>query len=252
MIYVALLQKIKGQESLGCEYPQTDPGLIIREWPGEVDIGGCSYKGFQHNSHENQLKQEDPNTYFQESTGKSEIAKAYTPTRSTMDVNWMEGDEALHAAVSKGHLEMVRILLERGANVNKLDARGWTPKTLAEKHGDKSIYDLLLSYENRNLDEHRIELIGPEAGESTGSCKRKEKREEGSHIFQSHSNKLPINSYSIASSPPSDREGMKPNRKRVTIHMQFQDRSEPYRQLRKLIILPDSMEELFKIAGKLS
>ncbi|KAF3451119.1 hypothetical protein FNV43_RR07208 [Rhamnella rubrinervis] len=155
--------------------PTKDPGLILREWPGEVDIeGGCSYKGFQHNSHENQLKQEDPDTnYFRKSTGQSEIGKVYTPTRSTMDINWMEGDDALHAAVSKGHLEMVRILLERGANINKLDARGWTPKALAEKHGDKSIYDLLLSYENRNLDEHRIEFIGPEAGKALGAVKEK-------------------------------------------------------------------------------
>ncbi|KAF3451120.1 hypothetical protein FNV43_RR07209 [Rhamnella rubrinervis] len=54
----------------------------------------------------------------------------------------------------------------------------------------------------------------------------------------------------MASSPPSRRKGLKPNRKRVTIHMQFQDRSESHRQLIKLIILPDSMEELFKIAGE--
>lgn len=245
------LQKIKGQESLDSEYPQTDLGLILRERPTGGDIEGCcSFKGVHDNSHENQSKQKDSNAYFQNFTEKNEIRKAHTPTRSTIDVNWMEGDDqmALHAAVSKGHLEMVKMLLERGASVNKPDARGRTPKALAERHEDKSIYDLLLSYENRNLDEHRIEFIGPEAGEGPGSYKRKKK----SQIFHSHLNKLPTNSNSKDSSPLSDNKGIKPNRLRVTIHMQFQDTSESHRQLGKLIILPDSIEELLEIAGKLS
>ncbi|XP_048331466.2 potassium channel KAT1 isoform X1 [Ziziphus jujuba] len=238
-------QKIKGQESLGCEYSEKDPGLILPDCHGEGDIEGCcSYKGCQDNSHDNQLKKEDLKVYSPKSIGKNETGKARTPTRSTLDVNWIKGDgqTALHAAVSKGHLEMVKILLERGANVNKPDARGWTPKTLAEKHGNKSIYDLLLSYEDRRKpDEHRIEFLAPEVGESTGNCQRQCEREESSQISHSHLNKVPKNSYSSA---------LKPDRKRVTIHMQFQDRSESYRQFGKLIILPDSMEELFKIASE--
>lgn len=222
--------------------------MIIREWHGEGEIEGigcCSYKRCQDNSHDNQLKKEDLNIHSQKSTENNEISKAHSPTRSPLDVNRIEGDgqTALHAAVSKGHLDMVKILLDRGANINKPDARGWTPKTLAEKDGNKSIYDLLLSYENRSKpDEHRIEFIGQEVGGSTGNCQRNYKREEGSQISHSHLNKAPTNSYSSA---------LKPVRKRVTIYMQFQDRSESYRQLGKLIILPDSMEELFKIASKL-
>lgn len=42
-----------------------------------------------------------------------------------------EGQTTLHVAVKKGHLEMVSLLLEGGANVNKSDLRGCTPKTLA-------------------------------------------------------------------------------------------------------------------------
>nr|GFB67884.1 potassium channel KAT3-like [Tanacetum cinerariifolium] len=44
-----------------------------------------------------------------------------------------EGQTALHVAVQKGHLEMVRLLLEGGANVNKADVRGCTPKSLAKQ-----------------------------------------------------------------------------------------------------------------------
>ena len=48
-----------------------------------------------------------------------------------------EGQTALHVAVKKGHLEMVRLLLEGGANVNKADFRGCTPKSLAKQQENK-------------------------------------------------------------------------------------------------------------------
>ncbi|KAJ9565810.1 hypothetical protein OSB04_001776 [Centaurea solstitialis] len=77
-----------------------------------------------------------------------------------------DGQTALHVAVKKGHLEMARLLLEGGANINKADVRGCTPKSLAQQQGNKSIYDLLLSHENRR-NEHKIEFIQPETTNST-------------------------------------------------------------------------------------
>lgn len=229
---------MKGQESLEYEHPQADPGLIINEWPdGGQTEGCCSYTGCRGNSCENTLMQER-NMDFQgpKAMEKGDTGNSQAPTRPTLHVNSMtrDGKTALNAAVSKGHLEVVKNLLGGGPNGNKPDTRGWTLRGVAEQQGNKSICDLLLSCENRRKpDEHTIEFIGPEAGESSG-------------FFHSHQKKAPNNSYTSTSSSSG---GMDPTRKRVTIHMQFQNISTQ-RPHGKLIILPDSIDELLKIAGK--
>ncbi len=42
------------------------------------------------------------------------------------------GDAALHGAVMRGSPELVRYLLDRGAALNPVNARGWTPLTIAQ------------------------------------------------------------------------------------------------------------------------
>ncbi|KAL0711603.1 hypothetical protein Bca4012_018581 [Brassica carinata] len=46
---------------------------------------------------------------------------------------------ALHAAVCEGNIEMVKYLLEQGADVNKHDMHGWTARDLAEQQGHDDI-----------------------------------------------------------------------------------------------------------------
>ncbi|KAF8102815.1 hypothetical protein N665_0194s0028 [Sinapis alba] len=46
---------------------------------------------------------------------------------------------ALHAAVCEGNIEMVKYLLEQGADVNKHDMHGWTAGDLAEQQGHEDI-----------------------------------------------------------------------------------------------------------------
>jgi ankyrin repeat protein len=50
---------------------------------------------------------------------------------------------AVHAAVSKGHQEMISWLLERGADPNVPDFQGRTPLAVAEKQGNEAIAVLL-------------------------------------------------------------------------------------------------------------
>ncbi|KAL0398339.1 UNVERIFIED_CONTAM: Potassium channel KAT2 [Sesamum radiatum] len=136
-----------------------------------------------------------------------------------------DGQTALHVAVQQGHLEMVRLLLERGANVNKPDKRGWTPKALAEKHPNKGIYDLILNYDNEK------KLDGP--------------TNYATNHYREH------NYVSACSSAyPTGVEHIKSAKKRVTIHMKSHQNKHSGKQLAKLIILPDSLEELLKIAGQ--
>ncbi|KAM1762133.1 hypothetical protein ACFX12_004818 [Malus domestica] len=230
--------KLKEQEGLGCEYPHTE--------------GCCSCAGCKDNSPQETSMEEARNDLFtgSEATKKSEIGRSDISTRCAMDVSMMaeDGQTALHTAVRQGHMEMVKILVEGGANVNKPDARGWTLKDLAQQQGNKSITDLLRIYENRRTDEHRIEFIEPETSEITRNCKGNSKRQEGAQFSHSHQRKVPIKSYPSNSIP--DGERMRSINRRVTIHMHFQNGSALERQLAKLIILPDSMEELLRVAGE--
>ncbi|XP_028108028.1 potassium channel KAT1-like isoform X2 [Camellia sinensis] len=177
-----------------------------------------------------------------------------------------DGKTALHHAVCKGHIEMVRILLEGGANVNKPDARGWTPKALALQQENKTIYDLILSYENtrkRTLDDHKIQLFSPETVhhytgnghfKPTATTTSTTRNKGGSNCSNSSQSQLRdvLTTFSTGhSSGPTDREVANKLTKRVTIHMKFlHEKNKSQKQLAKLIILPDSLEELLRIAGE--
>lgn len=166
-----------------------------------------------------------------------------------MEVKSTAEDEqtALHVAVSTGHPETVRILLEGGANVNKPDAKGRTAITLAEHQGNKCIYDLLLSYQNtRSTNEQKIEFL-----------------EDSS--YDTRNNQFKQTHNGVTTCPPSylkdsicsssktwnhsvEAQVRKMNTSRVTIHV----KNASQKQLGKLINLPGSMDELFRIAGKVT
>ncbi|KAM6552127.1 hypothetical protein CsatB_001935 [Cannabis sativa] len=224
--------KMKGQENLGYENPHLDPELIINEWSEGVGQAEecCSYMGCSDTIQEDVVIQEEMNGHF-----KGPKKKEKSVTGSSLCVNSMtdNGRTAHQAAVSKEHLEVVKNLLGGGSSTSISDSRGWTPKALAEQQGNKSICELLLSYENRKSNEHRIQFLVPEAGESTSQLK---KAETDSHIRTSSSS--------------GNQKGKETMRKRVTIHMQFQNSITHHRQHGKLIILPDSIDELFKVAGE--
>ncbi|KAF5475148.1 hypothetical protein F2P56_006987 [Juglans regia] len=247
-----LFQKLKGQESLGFEYAHQDPGLFLREWFNEESL---SPSGCQDNSCEDLPMKEARDVSFSglETAEQSETGKCPMFARYATDVNLIAEDDqtALHAAVRRGHLEMVKILLEGGANVNKQDARGWTPKALAEQQENKSIYELLLSYEHRRKpDEHRIDLIGLESADNGLYSQNRHRRQRGP---QSVNNNLKIDSASSCPSRfscPTNTQMIKWMKKRVTIHMKLQPNGTSQRQPGKLIILPDSIEKLLKIAGE--
>ncbi|KAL7591689.1 potassium channel KAT3 [Lactuca sativa] len=150
-----------------------------------------------------------------------------------------EGQTALHVAVKKGHLEMVRLLLEGGANVNKPDLRGCTPKTLAQQQGNKSIYNLLISHENKRS-EHKIEFVEPETINTTTYL----------HTINRDPSCSTSSSEPTASSSTSTSQKIKKSMRRVTIHAKFKMKKTSGNQLPKLIILPDSLEELLIFAGQ--
>ncbi|XVF87176.1 hypothetical protein PTKIN_Ptkin18bG0098000 [Pterospermum kingtungense] len=213
-----LYMKLNRLESSSFDQSSVDPSLICYKRLGEGAMGGsCLDAGLEEQIYTSTKKAIDTDFLGSEAIEKRNTGKVPMKGNSTAE----DGQAALHDAVRKGHIEMVKILLEGGASVNKPDARGRTPKALAEQHGNKSIPELLLSYENkRKLDEHRIDIIGPETADDPKNSQIKH------------------------------RSGAEPNKKRVTIHMRFQSCSTSSRQRGKLILLPDSIQELLRMAGE--
>ncbi|XP_052179518.1 potassium channel KAT1-like [Diospyros lotus] len=249
-----LFKKLKGNQGFGFVNQHTTPDLNQGQW---LD------RGAERESYPHTVGQQPPNgdPLIQDmkamgfltsgDTRKNETGEMHNFTGQDVKNSSVDGGQtALHVAVRKGHLDMVRMLLEGGANVNKPDSRGWTPKALAEQQGNKNIYDPLRSYENRwTLDEHKIELFRPETGCYTRNGQFKPTRICSPSCSNSQSGKEPTTFNSGYSCRPTTRDVDKLT-KRVTIHMKFHKKNKSQKQLVKLIILPDSLEELFKIAGE--
>ncbi|XP_058780988.1 potassium channel AKT1-like [Vicia villosa] len=66
------------------------------------------------------------------------------------------GSTALHAAVSEGNTEMVRLLLDQGADVDKKDGAGWTPRGLAEHQGHEEIKLIFQNIKEKIKEVHDI------------------------------------------------------------------------------------------------
>ncbi len=60
-----------------------------------------------------------------------------------------DGWTPLHVACEKGHASVVRLLLERGADVNARDGKGRTALVLAGQQGHKDVVRLLVEAARR-------------------------------------------------------------------------------------------------------
>ncbi|KAI4298264.1 hypothetical protein L6164_031842 [Bauhinia variegata] len=111
--------------------------------------------------------------------------------------------------------EMVQVLLERDANAKNPNNIGWKPKL----QGNESIPDLFMS------EKRQPKILNDARNDPTIY-----RRQDGcpSSTLNCQSGRI---------------------KKRVTIHLPCECRSTSERQHGKLIILPDSLEELLKIAG---
>ncbi|MBA0691272.1 hypothetical protein Goari_008907 [Gossypium aridum] len=224
-----LYMKINGLHSSSFDQSNIDPGLIQNSRLGQGAVGGsCLSAGY-----EEQSQREAIGINFSGSEAIETIQRGRFPMKGISTAE--DGQTALHDAVPKGHIEMVKILVEGGAGVNKPDARARKPKASAEQQGSKSIYELLQTYEkNKNLDDvHRIDIIGPETTEDPKNSPNRN-RNWAQNFFNS----------------PIYREVIIPTKKRVTIHMHLQSSCTSSRQLGKLILLPDSIQELLRVAGE--
>ncbi|KAF8393267.1 hypothetical protein HHK36_021508 [Tetracentron sinense] len=61
------------------------------------------------------------------------------------------GNTALHVAVCEGNTEIVKFLLDQGAEVDKEDINGWTPRDLADQQGHEEIKALFQSKQETKI-----------------------------------------------------------------------------------------------------
>ncbi|CAK9177535.1 unnamed protein product, partial [Ilex paraguariensis] len=242
-----LFRKLKDLECFGSEQ-HIDLSLILSQWLDEGPKGeSCSHAG-------DPLLQEVRaiDLLDSEARHKTERGKACNSNRCSKDVNSTteDGQTTLNLAVLKGQIEKATNLLEEGANANKPDAKGWTPNILKEQTGNKSINDLILNYENRGiLSEHRIEITETETAENNRHEQFKPTKNGATNCSDSYLRRRTFFSPNNSSYPADTRVGRFLKR-RVTIHMKFQKKSSSQKQLGKLIILHDSLEVLFSVAGQ--
>ncbi|XP_022879617.1 potassium channel KAT3-like isoform X2 [Olea europaea var. sylvestris] len=245
-----LFKKLKTCRSFDVE-GQQDPRFFQSNLLNGAEGDCYVHAGYQDNPYsdrqEQGLRVEISNSDF---VGRKQPRNAYDANRAQIGINSSaeDGETAPHVAVRQGHFEMVRILLEKGANVNKPDLRGWTPKALAEQRDYKGIHDLILRYEKKKkVDDHKVKFLGPEVAEKASSSHIEQTKNGAANYFNG-SNRKPMY---VSSSNCFHHSSLEVTaRKRVTIHMKFPKKDISQKQHRKLIMLPESLDELFKIAGQ--
>ena len=65
---------------------------------------------------------------------------------NVVDVNWynVDGQTALHQGCRDGNLELVKLLVQFGANVRLTNRDGWSPLHLATYHGHRDVVMYLI------------------------------------------------------------------------------------------------------------
>ncbi|CAN0921654.1 Potassium channel KAT1 [Linum grandiflorum] len=238
-----LFTKLRGPERNTSEFENNVGGMTPAKW----NDGGPKEGSYAMYGEKSVRETRGADSQSTECILESKVG-GHKFTRHNEDV--LNGQTALHAAVSNGHTEMVKMLLEDGANANKPDDRGWTPKELAAHRGHKSIYDLVISYENkRSLNALKTDSIQQETAVGTQGVQRKNVENSGADSCCPKSAKKTTNATSSISSYLYEVDEKIFTKKRVTIHMKHRDETTS-RRWGKLIVLPDSLEELLNIAGK--
>lgn len=252
MLLCPILQKLKLQRSSSTGAQHKVLGPILNEWYAGCEIIGnqlFSTQGEDNYQETPVLEAMEKGTLLCTAAEKSDLNRVKELLRCGADANIIDayGQTALHMAVQRDHFDLIKILLERGANMHKPDARGWTPKEIAQEHGNNDVSELLSGYENRTkllgddqtqtADRHRNSLI-------QSNCKF-----SSPFRYRKHAEMMPVTCFE-GENHSVDSNHTKLESKRITVHMHPQISERSPEQFGKLINLPDSLQELFRIGGK--
>ena len=73
-----------------------------------------------------------------------EIVKLLIENGADINKSNNDGWTSLYLAVNKRHLEVIKLLIENGADINKSNNNGWTPLNIAANNGHLEIVKLLI------------------------------------------------------------------------------------------------------------
>ncbi|WVZ62074.1 hypothetical protein U9M48_011861 [Paspalum notatum var. saurae] len=77
---------------------------------------------------------------------------------------WDDGVTALHRAVLQGNAGMVRVLLEHGADADREDAGGRTPRAVADQLGHRDVQQLFGSHHEAESPTRQVSTAAPDHG----------------------------------------------------------------------------------------
>ncbi|XP_057853191.2 potassium channel AKT1 isoform X2 [Cryptomeria japonica] len=216
--------------------------------------------------------------------GDLEMLKDLQRYGADLDATNEEGSTALHFATSEGSTEAVKYLIEQGADTNKVNRNGLTPMAIAEKLGQEDLV-ALFQEKSQTTDSHLCipikysvvsscpdernhrEITNPldlpdeisfhhfENQISTRSSvtqRRKRVNNFQNSLFgivtmRSHSN-LSLGGKSFDATKCLQTNSSHPTR--ITIHRDQPICWKTSHQSGKLILLPDSIQELLRIGGQ--
>ncbi|XP_057738008.1 potassium channel KAT3 [Arachis stenosperma] len=160
----------------------------------------------------------DPRLFLQKLLHGGNKRGRFSRTCTDSEANLQDDHHSISAEDGKrDDKDMVEILLERDANAN-------TPKVPVQQLKSKSISDQIVTCEKemKSSGEYRIQVVEPEILNLDRNDSTMNKRKDASGFMK----------------------------KRVTIHLLSGCKTNPQGQYGKLIILPESLEELLNIAGE--
>ncbi|XP_058095323.1 potassium channel KAT3-like isoform X2 [Magnolia sinica] len=138
--------------------------------------------------------------------------------------------------------------IDGGVNMNKADASGRMAKAVSKRWKPKDICNLLECRENTNtnLKDHIIEITGSQVNNKDRNSTSQIRRNKGHRFAKSQLSEIENDSRLNS----NNGKFLKSTNKRVAIHMHLQETNASWEQLGKLIILPESLEELLRIGGQ--
>lgn len=260
MLLHSILQKLRLHKSIYTGVQHGDPGQVFNEWQDSRAVRGSEhpstwYQDDYQGSKLAMLELTDIGSILCKAAENNDPGTIHELLRLGVNPNSTDanGQTALRAAVQKGHLEIIKILLERGAIMENPDASRWTPKALGEKHGEKGTIELLPSNEEsrtRLAKHHEIEFADMRAATNGSVSSNHDTSGWGSCFQHSHVADMMTISWEKSDNHIVDRNTMKATNKRVTIYMNSQNTKTAREPIGKLINLPGSLEELLRIGGK--
>ncbi|KAL9670742.1 hypothetical protein QQ045_008300 [Rhodiola kirilowii] len=245
-----LLKKLEDLQRLGIIDPEASPCFNFNMWKkgGLAKGGGANFE--YQSSDQQQIKGEWDSYCLEPDATNAMRTDRSREVGNTTDLHDSTGDAqtTLHDAIWTGHLDSVRLLSEGIASMHGAEA-GLTTKIATEQHRNGRVSDLSHSCkQTRNSEQSKFTCTCTHIeGLKTTGTQKKEINEF--HRYDAHIENIISTSNRHSSAVNGDQIGTEQKPRRVCIFMRLQSNCTQQKVTGKLILLPDSMEELLKIAG---